>query len=199
MIFVAFVHVDCTVHMRFQPFRVVSQRTAFAQVVVHAVRFDIGFVVNIQSVFVTKLVESAVLRVMAQADGVQIVPFHQFEILAHQFFCHVMSGLRVVFVDIDTFELDRLSVEQQDGVWFAVAGDLVDLFDFDAAETDVLRDHFRHLAIFLDRHQQLVKVRMFRVPCFHIIQCLFERSRCNRVRAYPQLVFCRSSHIAFCI
>jgi dTDP-4-amino-4,6-dideoxygalactose transaminase len=53
---------------------------------------------------------------MAQADGVQIVPFHQFEILAHQFFCHVMSGLRVVFVDIDTFELDRLSVEQQDGV-----------------------------------------------------------------------------------
>ena len=51
-----------------------------------------------------------------------------------------MSGLRVVFVDIDTFELDRLSVEQQDGVWFAVAGDLVDLFDFDAAETDVLRD-----------------------------------------------------------
>ena len=92
MIFVAFVHVDCTVHMWFQPFRVVSQRTAFAQVVVHAVRFDIGFVVNIQSVFVTKLVEPAVLRVMAQADGVQIVPFHQFEILAHQFFCHVMSA-----------------------------------------------------------------------------------------------------------
>ena len=137
-------------------------------------RFDIGFVVNVESVFVAKLIELAVLRIVAQTNGVQIVQLHQFEILAHQFFCHVMSGQRIVLVDVYTLELDRLAVEQQDGVRFAVAGDLVDLFDFDAAETDVLRDYFRHLAVFLDRHQQLVKVRMVCVPSLYILQCLFE-------------------------
>ena len=64
-----------------------------------------------------------------------------------------MTSQGIVFVDIHPFELDRLSVEQQYGVRFAVTSDLVDRFDLDTAETDVVRDDFCYFAIFLYSHQ----------------------------------------------
>ena len=64
-----------------------------------------------------------------------------------------MTGQGIVFVDIHPFELDRLSVEQQYGVRFAVTCDLVNRFDLDAAETDVVRDNFGYFTIFLYSHQ----------------------------------------------
>ena len=47
VILVALIHINCPVHMRFQPFRVVSQRTTTLQVVIHSVRLNVGFVINI--------------------------------------------------------------------------------------------------------------------------------------------------------
>ena len=52
MVLVAFVHVGGAFHVGFQPFGVVAQGTAFAQVVVHAVRLDVGFVVNVEAILV---------------------------------------------------------------------------------------------------------------------------------------------------
>ena len=52
-ILVAFVHVDGSIRMREKPFGVIAERTSFAQVVIHSVRFDVGLVVHVKSVFVT--------------------------------------------------------------------------------------------------------------------------------------------------
>ena len=106
--------------MRFQPFRIVTQCTAFSQVVVHTVAFDVGFIVHIQSVFVAQFIEAAVLRIMAQTYGIEVVALHQFEILAHQLFVDIVSRQRVVLVDVDSFQFDRLSVDHQNGVIVAV-------------------------------------------------------------------------------
>ena len=90
-----------------------------------------------------------------------------------------------MFVDIHPFELNRLSVEQQYGVRLSVTGNLVDRFDFDAAETNVRRNDFRYFAVFLYRHQQFVKIRMFSTPGGDIVQLFFKRSCLDTVGSDP--------------
>ena len=168
--------------MWFQPFRVVAQRTTFAQVVVHTVAFDVCFIVYIESVFVAEFVETAVLRVVAEADGIDVMAFHQFEILPHQFFRDIVAGFRIVFVDIDSTELDGLSVHQQYHVILTVSGFLVDFLDFDAAESYVIRNHFGHFSVFLHGHEEFVQVRCFGSPGLYIRQLLLEVDGTQLVR-----------------
>ena len=56
--------------MRLQPFGVISQSASFAEIIVHPVAFDIGFVIHVQSVFVAEFIETAVLRIVAETHTV---------------------------------------------------------------------------------------------------------------------------------
>ena len=86
-----------------------------------------------------------------------------------------MSGFRIMFVDIDSFQFQRLSVDKQAYIRFSVGGFLIDRFDLDATESYVERDNLIDFTLFFDSHYQLVKVRVFRCPCVYIGQILVKR------------------------
>ena len=142
--------------MGLQPFGVVAQRSTLAQVVEHAVRLDVGLIIYIQTVFVAQFIETAVLRIVAQAHRVDVVTLHQLEVFPHQLLGYVVSRSLVVLVDVHSLEFQRLSVDEQHGIGLAVLGQLVNLLDFDATEPNVEGNDFGHLSVFLDRHQQFV-------------------------------------------
>ena len=177
IVLITFEHVDCAIHVRFQPFRIVSQRTAFSKIIVHAMALDVCFIVYIKSVFVAQFVETAILRIMAQANRIQVVLFHQFEIFAHQLFSHIVTGSRVMFVNVHSLQLQRLSVDEEAYIGLSVACQLLGRFNFDAAETYVERNDFVHFTVFFYCHHQLVEVGGFRSPGLYIRKCLVERHR----------------------
>ena len=177
VVLVAFKHVDGTVHVRFQPFRVITQCTSLAQVVIHTVAFDVGFIVHIQTIFIAQFIEATVLRIVTQTNSIDVVALHQFKVFAHQLFRYIVSGFRIVFVDVHPFQLDRLSVDEQYHIILSVGCFLVDFLDLNAAESHIIRNHLAHLSIFFHRHVQFVQVRCFRSPGSHIRQFLAERYR----------------------
>lgn len=63
---------------------------------------------------------------MAGADGVDVVFFHQPEVGEHVFLGDVMTGELIVFVDVDSLELDRHAIDEE-----AVAD------NFQTTETDI--------------------------------------------------------------
>ena len=76
MVFVPFNHSPGTVHKRRWPLR------AFCQSIV-AIALGIGFVNDIKTVFVTKVVPGGLVGTMSAADGVEIEPLHHFYIEFH--------------------------------------------------------------------------------------------------------------------
>ena len=156
--------------------------------------FDISFIVYIQAEFVTQFVELVALWVVAQTDGVDVVLLHDFKVLAHQLFGHIVSGFRIMFVDIHTFQFDRLSIDEETYIWFAVFALFFNFLDFKAAETNLIRNHFCHLVAFLQCDEQLVKIRMFGCPCLYIRQLGFK----NLVELVA-LLSALSYYISLCI
>ena len=116
-------------------------------------RFDICFIHNIQSIFITQFIELAVLRIVAEAHAVDIVLFHQGEVLAHQLFGNIMSCFGIMFVYVYTFQLDGLAVDEQANVWFAVFGYLIGWFDLETAETYRIRNDFACFFSVFQRYQ----------------------------------------------
>ena len=136
--------------------------------------FDVRFIIYIDTEFVTQVVELVALRIVAKTDGINIVLLHQFEVLAHQLFGHVVAGCRVVFVDVHTFQLDRLAVDEEADVRLAVFTLFFDFLDFETTETYLIRNHFSYLITFLQCDEELVKVRMFRSPSLDIFNLSFK-------------------------
>ena len=164
LVFVSFVVVDGTVHVRGQPGRVVAQGASLAQVVVHAVGFNVGFVVHIQSHFVAEFVETAALGIVAEADRIDVVLFHQRQVLADALKCYVVSGHRVVFVCVHSFHLDRLSVKEEEDVCSSGAGVGAGGADFKPAEADGVGNEFFGSRFVSDVHHQAVEARGFCRP-----------------------------------
>ena len=98
-------------------------------------RLDICLIIDVKTILVAQLIELPILRIVAEAHRIEVVAFHQLEVFAHQLLGDVVPRLWVMLVDIHTFELDGLSVEEQDGVRLAVPCDLVDRFDLQPTET----------------------------------------------------------------
>ena len=98
--------------------------------------------------------------------------FHQREVLAHDFLGHIMSRGGIVLVDVRAFQLDGLAVDKHQHVGLPVFGHLLHRLDFDTAETHVVGNYLRHLAVLLHGHQQLVEVRGFGRPRQHVVNLL---------------------------
>ena len=154
MILVALDHVVQAVEVYRQVERIVAQRASLAPVVAHAVRFDIGLVDDVEAVFVAQFVEALLLRIVAGAQGIDVVSFPQFKILEHGLFGHVVAGERVVFVHVHPLEQDRLAVDEQ-----------LPVFDFDRTEPDPCGNVFAVFAVAVaGRDEQVVEVRRLGGP-----------------------------------
>lgn len=66
----------------------------------HAVRFDIGFIDNVQPVAIAKGVPQGMVRVVRAADGVKVVLLHQFDVATHGCFVHHLTVFRVMLMAV---------------------------------------------------------------------------------------------------
>ena len=71
-----------------QPARVVPE--GVAEVVVHSVRLDVGFRIDVEAETVAQLIEKPRKRVVACADGVDVVALHQGQVFEQQLAGDVM-------------------------------------------------------------------------------------------------------------
>ena len=78
-----------------------------------AVALNIGLAAHVETVFVAEFVEAALLRVMAGADGVDVVLLHQFEVAPHQLLRHDVPGVGGVLVDVDALDHHALAVDEE--------------------------------------------------------------------------------------
>ena len=193
IVLVALEHVLRAIQVRLQPLDVVAQRSSLAQVVVHSVRLDVRLVIDIDTELIAQLVEAAVLRIVAKADRIDVVLLHQFKVLAHQLFRHVVSRHLVMLVDIHTFQFQGLAVNQQHHVGLSVLRLLGYLLDFNPAEADVVRNHFRYLLPLFQCYQQLIQVRVLGSPGLHCGQVRAERHRLH-IRSLHRTAFRRGSY-----
>ena len=126
---------------------------------------------------------------MGEADGIDVVPLHRLEILAHQFFGNVMSRLGIMLVDIHALELDRLAIEEQHVIRPAMSIFLFGRCHLDAAETDVEGNDFDCPLAVLHGQQEFVQIRCFRAPLGYIREHRLEGSPAACARRYPDGVF----------
>ena len=160
-----FIHVGSPVYVGFEPFGVVAEGSAFAEVIIHAVGFDVGFVIDIKPVFVAEFIKPPSLRIVGKAHGVDVVLAHQFEVFAHEFFRHIMPGQGIVLVDVYPFQFYRLPVDEENRISLSV---LFAGTHFKTPEAHVVRDDFEDLLSLADINQQGVEVRVFGIPACHV-------------------------------
>ena len=151
-------HAVDAVHARALPFGVAAGDAVFGafDVVGHpgAVRLHVGFVDQIQAVFVAQVVPIFLVWIVRGADGVDVVPLAEDHVGKHVLAGDRTAALRVEFVAIRAFEHDAFAVERHDAV-----------FDAERTEADVLRHGFDGCAVMSDdAHGQRIQRRRFGAP-----------------------------------
>ena len=110
--------------------------------------FYVGFVDDIETVFVTQLIKLRCIRIMAGADSIEIVLFHQAHIFADMFQRNSRTYIRITVMTVGSAETDFLTVQVYNGI-----------FNADLTETDALTDGFT-----VSGQRQCIQVRMFCIP-----------------------------------
>ena len=77
-----------------------------------AVRLDVRFVKNVETVFVGEVVPLRHIRIMAGSNGIDVVLLHQLDVLDHHFARHDLAGIGVEFVTVHSLDHQLLAVEQ---------------------------------------------------------------------------------------
>lgn len=124
VVFVPLIHGPCPIQHGGFPLRTGGRHVSGGVECPCAVGFQIGFVDEIDAVAVAELVPEGVVGIVAGADGVDVVLFHEADVEPHVLFGDGSATLGVEFVAVDAFEEDALAVQAHDAV-----------FQFEAAES----------------------------------------------------------------
>ena len=108
----------------------------------------VGFVDDIETIFVTQLIKLRCVRIMAGADSIEIVLLHQAHIFADMLQCNSRTHIRITVVTVGSAETDFLTVQVYNGIP-----------DADFTETDALTDGF-----VVSGQRQCIQVWMFCIP-----------------------------------
>ena len=120
----------------------------------NAVALNVGFIHDIEAVFIAHAQELGRIGIMAGADGVDVVLLHQRQIAEHLFASDGCAQHGIAVVAIDAAELDVLAVELHHAV-----------FHLDLAQADALGDDLA-LAV----HDQRIQIGILGVPRRHVVQ-----------------------------
>jgi len=113
--------------------------------------FDVGFVNDIDSVFVAELVPQRVVGIMGRADGIDVMLLHETKILLHRLSTDRMASHGVVFMAIHTFDQNRLSVKEK-----------LPVLDFDLPKPDANAFSFDDLPLLiLEYENERVEIWLF--------------------------------------
>ena len=75
--------------------------------------FKIGFANDIHAVAIAKVVPEGTVRVMACADGIDVVLLHQLDVTNHRARRDNISAFRQELVSVDTFDVNCLPIDKQ--------------------------------------------------------------------------------------
>ena len=120
-----------------------------------AVGFHIVLRNQIQSVFIAETVQLRVIRIVAGADGIDVVALHNRKIAAHLLLAH--PGAAIVagkFMPVDAVEDNPLPVQAHQTI-----------LHFKTAESDLFMDEFHCLSGLCMQNQiQIIQLRILRRP-----------------------------------
>ena len=134
--------------------QVVLRLLAGVDHVPHAVRLHVVLVDDVQAQLVRDAVQAAGVRVVAGADGVDVVALHGDQVAAHLPFRHGAAALGAVVVAVHALEDDALPVEAHHAV-----------HDFKAAEAHLLADELGFPAVLTQQRKlEIVQVRRLGAP-----------------------------------
>src|SRR6516162_1423719 len=102
----------------------------------HCVRFDIGLANHIQAVTRAKLIPKRDVWIMTGPNRIDIILFHQFEIMDHRGLTNNVSGFRKELIPIYPLDINRLAVYQK-----------LALADLDLTESNQKRNDFKKPAL----------------------------------------------------
>ena len=121
-------------------------------------RFDVGFVNQVDAIPVAQIVPARVVGVVAGAHGVDVELFHQLNVLDHGLHSDRVARVGIVLVPVHASEQNRHAVD----VYLPV-------FDLDLPEADLAALDFQNVAgRVLQRDQQCVQVGIFIRPLLWI-------------------------------
>ena len=80
--------------------------------IMHTVAFYISLVHYVKTIFIAKVIEIRVIRVMRSAYSIKVEGFHLLYIVLHLFLAHYLSRMRVGFVAVHSFEEYAFAVYQ---------------------------------------------------------------------------------------
>ena len=122
----------------------------------HAMAFQIVLRNQINAQLIAELIQSAVIRVVAGSQGIDVIALHGQQIPANHLRLDGTAGLGAEVVTIHALENDALPVQAHDAV-----------LHFKAAEAYRLPGYFAYLALsVLKRDVQAVQLRVLRTPLF---------------------------------
>ena len=165
MVVVALHHAVHTVHARALPFGLAARNGGIlgdhvSRQAPAAVRFKIGFVDQVDAVFVAQVVPVFLVGVVRGADGVDVVPLAERDVVDHVLPGDGAAALRVEFVAVGALEDHALAVELHDAV-----------FDTEATEADALHDLFDQRTVMAhNKHRQLIQGWLFGAPRRNVLQ-----------------------------
>ena len=127
------VHVEGTVNMLCEPFRLVAK--GLVQGITHTVAFNVAFVVYVEAKGIAELIELTRLGIVAGADGVDVGLPHEEKVLEDVLLGCIMTGVGVMLMEVHALELDGLAVHEECVDKAAVS--VRDLLHLKAAESHV--------------------------------------------------------------
>ena len=160
----------------------------------HTVAFDIRFGHQIQTILVTQVIPSRVIRIVAGTNGIDVQLLHDLDILNHAFYRYNVSSVRINLMSVGTLEQYRFSVDEH-----------LSVLDFHFAETYILRNGLQHLVTVFYGDIQLVEVRSFCGPLLRVLyfpltsqSSVFIHLGCFALHDFTLIVFqCQFYIIAF--
>src|SRR4030042_491918 len=160
VVLVPFDHSDCAFHEGGVPLRLVREQAA------HAVRFEVGFVNQINAGFVAQVVPCGVVWIMRRADGIEIVGLEQLDILEHSAYGNSPAVVGIVLVPVDTEELDGFAVDEKLAVLnFNLTEADPAAFDFDGFAAGILECYYKG-----------IQIRRLCGPLARILDCRLEQA-----------------------
>ncbi len=143
-----------TLYVHIVETRVFSKRLL---AVTHSVTFDIGFCCYINTIFVAEVVPARIIGIVASTNSIYVELLHHLDVLNHAFYTDYITAIRVEFVAVGTL----------DEHWLSVYEELL-VFDFNLAETYILRNALNEFVAIVERNQQFIEVRCFSSPLLSI-------------------------------
>ena len=145
------------VKIAFRPFQILGQLSyvisrAFFPVLFHPVCLKVSLRYHIKSVLIAKTGKPWRVGIMACPDGVDVVLFHQAQILQSVLLRHHKAGFRIRIMAIHAAEFYRSAVYQDNTV-----------FNGDRTDPDLLPYHFTISSV-TGADDERVQVRLLRVP-----------------------------------